>query len=481
MKDAGDSTQGGNSVLSAELISTLPQTKKVEMLKLIGKYKSGEIQLADFLNASRLILGPKHYAQMATRLPQQKRAPAFPTGKPSFQATRSSSLHMPLIQNLERSQGDVDLDFDLVCADEQEQKTAQALRIVSEGIEDSTVDVSKMDTDSLQDVIQYSGIDLKEEADNIIRTQESFLSAGTAASIPDDVRVTYEYYLNVNNLKERVSKVCKRNGLRAFNDDSLFVLSYALREKVSLMAEALHEISRHRVEYHRMRCKVKIDNDPLRQIWVLQHCLKDGSVSGSASVSGASTPTTEGSSTPIATVAHTSPVLGMQGGASSVAVIAALTASNGGSLSYAQAFGRSEQLAQEGGSRAKRLKRGGSMVAKASAPSVKEREDVVIKTKLANVTANQQIGLPQKSWMSSGSVGLQGMGGDSLAARSNLGFTSAQRSQLNVGPASVDTISSAIANRTISARDVLFLMQHDPYFSRSKTFTFAFDSSKYWG
>lgn len=58
------------------------------------------------------------------------------------------------------------------------------------------IDSSKIDSNSLQDVISYSGVDLKEEAENIMRSNDTFASS-MALHMTEDFRSKPEYFFNI--------------------------------------------------------------------------------------------------------------------------------------------------------------------------------------------------------------------------------------------------------------------------------------------
>ena len=333
-----------------------------------------------------------------------------------------------------------------------------------------------MDTSSLQDVIQYSGVDLKEEAENILRGHDSFMS-GSMQPVGEDVRGSYEYYLNVNSLKERIQRHCKRNGLRAFHDDCFYVIAFAVRDKLCKLIEPLHHISKHRIEFQRLRFKIRVENDPLKQVLVLQRMLGDvqpfsagptepGRKEGTLSLStGLSMPSAggqpmAGSSQPT-DFANAPQQLGGQSTSSHHPLSSGLS-----------------QDSTDGGRASKRLKK--PLASKQ--PAGKEREDVAIKTKLANVTAMAAVGGPKKSWMASGTGAASGGDGLGGSGSSNGTFSSSSwRANAPIpftATSSDKDIALLAANRTITVQDLLFLMENDPYLSRTQTFLSIIDGNK---
>ena len=479
------STSG--TLSTQEIINSLSGEKKVEMFTLIKRYKTNQIPLNDFLALSHNILGPRLYTQWVSRFsPNQQlqnqfftqtqnapgstsrsespaafgnsfMTPFFP--KPivpgEYAAFGSNNSSMPTFKSFQQDQSGDAADLSGAGNDVETELIAP-----SSGQLESTADVTQMDTNSLQDIIQYVGVDLKEEAENILRGHESFIS--TSYHVGEDMRSSYEYYLNVNSLKEHIQKHCKKNGLRAFHDDCFYVIAFAIKEKISRMIEKLSLISKHRVEFHRLRFKIRVENDPLKQVWVLEKHLKNLS---STSFSESELVARKESTLPFSS---------------------GLSMSLGSSLSQQQQqlnlsspdISSQQSLSDLSGRAAKRIKK---TAISNPAPS-KEREDVAIKTRLTNVTALAQIGAPQKAWMSSASIAGNAPGSTMSATGAGSAFsTNTWKTNIPISFSTSSTdkdIAQHIAQRTISVQDVLFFMEKDPYLSKTKTYLSIIDSSK---
>lgn len=367
---------------------------------------------------------------------------------------------------------------------------------------ESGTDVTKMDTASLQDVIQYSGVDLKEEAENILRGHDSFAAA--SYSVDEDARLSYENYVNVASLKDKIARNCKRVGLKAYHDDCLYVVAFAVKNKVAKLIEATAQISRHRMEQQRLRFKIKVDNDPAKQLWLVhnfyRNLLETPESQKKESASGMQLTSFPGvnsdpSSSMITKNQTALPVL-LPGAQTSTAGIS--TGGGGGALSGGipgtplmgvnapSAFAASDASATANEMARKKAKKALSSKGSGSSSFGREREDVAIKTKLANVTALAALGIPQKSWMSSGGGSMFGGGGigagsggskhsDSSASKSgsSLGGATSWKSQYNMqlsSNVSDKEFVAQIMNRTIKIHDLLFYMRNDRYFSRTKTY-----------
>ena len=132
-------------------------------------------------------------------------------------------------------------------------------------------DVNKLDGTALQDVIQYSGVDLKAEGEMMQRGHEMFWTQSAPAS--RDPRVHHDYYLNSARLRALVSAAALPRGIRDVNEDLLDMLALAVQRRLANVIDDLVGISKHRVDWPRSAFKIKIDNDPKRQLWLVDQYL----------------------------------------------------------------------------------------------------------------------------------------------------------------------------------------------------------------
>lgn len=300
-------------------------------------------------------------------------------------------------------------------------------------------DVNRLDTAALQDVIQYSGVDLKAEAEMILRTHEAsyplangggaMQGAGTYAR---DVRLHHDYYFNSAPLRALISKAVCPRGITDMSEDCLDMIALAAARRLGNIISQLASISRERVDAGRARFKIKIENDPRRQMWLVEQYLR---AEGQRVASG-------------------------QG------------ASGTGGPGSAEALARAAKLR-------KAERRAG--------------EDVAVKTKLANVTAAVATGLQLKSWMTdpaalaaaipesspatagaSGGAGegdggvSGGIGGSTAASGSTGGAPTLHFGQApSMTPTSDRELQAQFAARTITLADLIHLAEGDPHLRHS--------------
>jgi hypothetical protein len=122
-------------------------------------------------------------------------------------------------------------------------------------------------TEQLQDIIQYSGVDLKEEAENIVKESEHHL--GNSYSEEVDYRNMLESLLNPELFVEYVNNLVGIRGMK-ISKECYYTLFMALKRKLLDMIEKMIEISKIRVDMPRTEYIIKIENDIRRQLWCLE-------------------------------------------------------------------------------------------------------------------------------------------------------------------------------------------------------------------
>ena len=230
--------------------------------------------MSEYIQKSKELLGDRLFAQMSAGAQQMTSMPVFGQQQPTPQRTRN-------------------------------------------------VDVTKMDRQSLQDVIQYSGVNLKEEEENIRKADRFVEYRASAAS---DHRSQVEQIVNIGPLMDLALKIAERNGLE-IDQNSLSPLVHGVQQYLIEFISKCAYTSRHRIDFAKNKFQIKVDNDPRKQLLVLDSF-------------------------------------------------------------------ESELNDRQGDGDEPRAK-------KSKKRNLNEREDVAVKTRLANVTAAAALGIPQKSWMTS--------------------------------------------------------------------------------
>ncbi|EOB12559.1 hypothetical protein NBO_415g0004 [Nosema bombycis CQ1] len=123
----------------------------------------------------------------------------------------------------------------------------------------------------LQDILQYSGVDLKEEADQIVKETEH--NVGYYSYDDEDVNNQMYSLLNVKLFKEYVQKLGKTRGV-FISEDSFLLLFFILKRKLLDLVDKLEQASKVRTEYGLNEFVIKINNDLTRQLWCLEQIEK---------------------------------------------------------------------------------------------------------------------------------------------------------------------------------------------------------------
>lgn len=296
-------------------------------------------------------------------------------------------------------------------------------------------DVTRMDSASLQDVIQYSGIDLRAEAEMIESELHIPASLSSQAAV-QDVRMRPDYFFNLPRMKAIVYMVAKSRGITAVPEEVFELIGLALQRRLANMITGLSEISKHRVDAGRLSFKIKVENDPKKQLWLLEKVYEE-------------------------------------------------------QMDRLQQedmmLGPSARLGETAEAKAAKTKKAAAAEKRAAG------EDVVVKTRLANTTAMAALGLQQRSWMTAGIVGLQSTKASSAAMSAQqseeaesqdapaesvkipLHFSQAP----SVTPVTDRDLLLQLNQRIVSLKDLVFFCERDPHLARSPIMLTLYDLSNF--
>ncbi|KAF7684099.1 Transcription initiation factor TFIID subunit 4 [Astathelohania contejeani] len=126
-------------------------------------------------------------------------------------------------------------------------------------------------TEYLHDIIQYAGVDLKEEADNIVK--DNVERIGHVYRYEEDRAARLDSLLNVDLFVEYVNRLSYMRGIKVSNEcyEALFK---GLRRKLLDLLDRMNQASRIRVDALRSEFVIKVCNDTKRQLWVLEEAEK---------------------------------------------------------------------------------------------------------------------------------------------------------------------------------------------------------------
>ncbi|KAH9411715.1 putative transcription initiation factor TFIID [Ordospora pajunii] len=126
-------------------------------------------------------------------------------------------------------------------------------------------------TEHLQDIIQYSGVDLKEEAEQIVRDAETNVNFGEYDD--EDVNGQMSSLLNVQLFREFIMRAGSSRKVM-IGEESLLLLFQVIKRKMIDFIEKMESASRNRVEYNLSEFIIRINNDLSRQLWCLEQIEK---------------------------------------------------------------------------------------------------------------------------------------------------------------------------------------------------------------
>lgn len=497
---SGGSSSGG----LVDILNQLDSGKRNEMLALVGQYKGRTLGLNDFMLRARELLGERLYNQLARDMSNaaasrgagisqvaqaQNNIPLMPTHmpgiphqmRPPVSASQMPMHSMPLIY----SGGPMPNPNPMI-------PILQAGAASSGPVE---VDVTKMDTSSLQDVMQYSGVDLKAEAELLYRENDiSLMGSGSAAAASVDHRLKFDYFFNPFKFRAIVQHALQRhffsstlgtgttgndpsklNKPLGISEEGVHLLGIAIQKRLIGILRRLSEISRHRVDYGRGRFKIKIENDPKKQLWLQEKLFIEGvgedkrrTIANSAGNTGntgnTSTSTTQTTANPTTNQTLLNPP-------SLATVNAAASAKSTSAPSKSAATSTANASASTG--------------------------DDTVKTKLANSTALAALGVRQKSWMSAASIGT-GSSTTTSSSTSNSASSQPQNAtDTNDEKESIETYQHPLAsfyslpsstpltdaelraqyfNRTIALVDLITCMETDPHLKRSRLLAVLYEA-----
>lgn len=126
-------------------------------------------------------------------------------------------------------------------------------------------------TEYIEDIMQYSGIDLKEEADNIVKEAEHHVSAGTYEDT--DVNSQIDSLFNVGPFKDFLGKICTARGVR-MTDEGMRLLFMVIKRKILDLTDKMDEACKTRTEARLADFSFQIDNEVTKQLWYLNELEK---------------------------------------------------------------------------------------------------------------------------------------------------------------------------------------------------------------
>lgn len=214
--------------------SNMADIQKQALAHLISQLKSKQITGKDFQVEATKLLGPEKYTELIR--------------KPAAQMAAAA----------------------------QQQRIAQQQTSSKQREEDP---FDRLDGAALQDVLKYSNIDLKAESELILGMSSTSkqVPLSTAHTNIIDPRSKPTHYCNSPRLRYMVTKIANRTNpslIKTVEEEAVSMIAAALQRRMSDILASCVEYSRHRVDRGRANWKIKIMNDPRKQIGILEQVIK---------------------------------------------------------------------------------------------------------------------------------------------------------------------------------------------------------------
>lgn len=123
-------------------------------------------------------------------------------------------------------------------------------------------------TERLQDIIEYAGVNLKEEQEQIHDSEENF----DEDEIEDNQNSLTSLF-DIKSIIDFVNCIARKKKLNV-NDNTYHALFLSLKRKLTEIIEKMSHASELRVDLNKKKNSIKIENDVKRQLWVLEELEK---------------------------------------------------------------------------------------------------------------------------------------------------------------------------------------------------------------
>lgn len=127
-------------------------------------------------------------------------------------------------------------------------------------------------TEHIEDIMQYSGIDLKEEAENITRYAESNVGFDQYDTV-EDKRMKIESLFNPHAFQDFILKICMQRNIR-ITSEGIYLIFQIMKRKILDFADKMDAASRIRAEANLGEYNFKIENEVCKQLWYLNELEK---------------------------------------------------------------------------------------------------------------------------------------------------------------------------------------------------------------
>lgn len=403
--------------LTNDVLNKLGIQERQKVISLVTSLRGGQISKKEFLQTSQTLMNEKLFSILQIGINSM---PSTHAPQPSInlleEKTASAIPIMPS-NNIQKKQQQQQSSF-------------------------STNEENDFDVNRLEDVMQYTGVDLKAENEiGLEQKKQIHIHNQNISNIPTfPTSLRYDSCFNGPRIKALISASVLPKGITDMGEDCLDLVALALKRRLLQVIEDLIQASKHRVDHGRASWKIRIENDPRKQVWLLEQFSKrmDDSVRAGKGIYGP---------------------MGLGGGGGGVG--ASLISSRPSSPPPIKTDPYSAMTAADIHQASKIAKNNSS-----SAPSATSAAGIDIKTKIANSTAAQATGLELKSWMTDPNVQKAAAAASSSggAGRTNHGMSSESSfaSAPSLTPINDRDLVNSLNNRHINMNDLIFVSENDP-------------------
>lgn len=127
-------------------------------------------------------------------------------------------------------------------------------------------------TEHIEDIIQYSGIDLKEEADNITKFAEKNIGYGQYDNI-EDTNSKIDSLFNPQAFQDFIVKICSQRSLK-ISSEGIYLIFQIMKRKILDFADKMDAASKIRTEANLSEFNFRIENEVCKQLWYLNELEK---------------------------------------------------------------------------------------------------------------------------------------------------------------------------------------------------------------
>ncbi|KAI8381433.1 transcription initiation factor TFIID component TAF4 family-domain-containing protein [Radiomyces spectabilis] len=244
------STGAASMTLLDEITSQLSPERKEKFIALFRELQQNAVTADQFLSQAKMLLGQQQYQQLENlkNKPSPKPTPTYSESPERKRNVSSSQLRAEDAQRAmpglgKRARGDTS-------AASKSPSVASSVTpttyppIPQHRPAGQAMDGRRLDYTNPTNALNYTGVNLKEESDQLLRDGDK-LSAGAVA--PPE-RAPTQGFLNSDLLQERLTKIASTETINQIDSDVLGYLALACQQRLRTLIEKMIVASKHRVQ-----------------------------------------------------------------------------------------------------------------------------------------------------------------------------------------------------------------------------------------